>query len=365
MRRFPTLAAEERLRSLGGEPVPLHATPAPPLPPHVVEAVAAALGQPMRAPPPRGLGALREALADELRRATGRTTDPEREILVTHGAMHALWIVFSTLLEPEDEVIVPTPCFFFEGPIRARGGKPTFVPAPDRGRRWDPDAIERAIGPRTRAILLCNPENPTGYVPSREDVRAVCEVAGRHGLLVVTDEAYEAAIWEGATLSSAAAVEDGALIVRSLGKSLAMPHLRLGLVAGPAGLVERCAVAFEWECLRVGVAPQVAALAALRGPRDWLAQVHAGLARDRAVALEVVGGVPGLEVVPPAACPFLFLAAADGRASLADELAATGLPVVDGAAFHAPGRARLPFGGALASRGALERALAAWAEGRR
>jgi aspartate/methionine/tyrosine aminotransferase len=364
VRRFPTHAAEERLCSFGGEPVPLHATPAPALPPHVVDAVADALGRPMQAPPPRGLRELRVALAAELFRTTGREADPDTEVLVTHGAMHALWIAFRALVDPGDEVVVPAPCFFFEAPIRAAGGEPVFVAA-RASRGWDADAIEQAVGPRTRALLLCNPENPTGYVPARAELDAVCDVARRHGLLIVTDEAYEAAIWGDATLSSAYAAAERALVVRSLGKSLAMPHLRLGLVAGPADLVERCAVAFEWECLRVGVASQEAALAALRGPRDWLERVHAGLARDRAVALEVVAGVSELEVAPPAGGPFLFLSATDRRESLADELAAVGLPVVDGAEFRAPGWARLPFGGALTCRTAFERALAAWSEGQR
>jgi aspartate/methionine/tyrosine aminotransferase len=362
VKRFPTHAAEERLRSLGIEPVPLHGTPAPALPPHVVDAVATALGRPAAAPPPRGQAALREALAAELARTTGRATDPEREILVTHGAMQALGVVFRSLLEPGDEVVVQTPCFFFEAPIRAAGGSPTFVFARKGGWTWDADAIERALGPRTRALVLCNPENPTGHLLSREEIAAVVNVADRHGLLVVTDEAYEAAIWGDGVLSSAYPASERALVVRSLGKSLAMPHLRLGLVAGSADLVERCAVSFEWDCLRVGVASQAAALAALTGPREWLAQVRERLARDRAVALELVARTPGLEVVAPAGGPFLFLTALDRRPTLADELVRVGLPAVDGAEFRAPGYARLPFGGAHEARDALERALAAWAE---
>ncbi|HEX4746029.1 MAG TPA: pyridoxal phosphate-dependent aminotransferase [Gaiellaceae bacterium] len=360
--RFPTYAAEEALRGRDVEPVPLHGTPAPALPPHVVDAIARALSTPIRTPPARGLDALREALAAELGESTGRVVDPGTELLVTNGAMQALGVVFRSVLEPGDEVVVPTPCFFFETPIRRGGGAPAYVASSAAaGWRWDADAIEAAVDPRTRALLLCNPENPTGHVPSRTEVAAVVDVAARHGLLVVTDEAYEASLWEGATLASAFGVAERALVVRSLGKSLSMPHLRLGLVAGPADLVERCALTLEWDCLRVGVASQAAALAALTGPRDWLREVHASLAADRTAALELAVRTR-LGLVGPRGGPFLFLEA-DGHPELASELSAVGLPVVDGAHFQTPGRARLPFGGAAACRSALASAFAAWEAG--
>ena len=359
MSRFPTYAAEEALRARGVEAVPLHGTPAPALPSHVVDAVAGALSAPMRTPPARGLDALREALAAELQTTTGRAVEPGSELLVTNGALQALGVVFRSLLSPGDGVVVPAPCFFFETPIRRGGGTPVLVPSTQRdGWGWDAEAIEAAVGPKTRVLLLCNPENPTGLVPSPEDVAAVVDVAERHRLLVVTDEAYEASLWDGAALASAFGLVEHAIVVRSLGKSLSLPQLRLGLLAGPAELVARCAETLEWDCLRVGLASQTAALAALTGPRDWLAATHSSLAADRATALELVSRTR-LEVVAPRGGPFLLLGA-EGHPDLAAELVSVGLPVVDGAHFNAPGHARLPFGGAEACRPALESALAAW-----
>ena len=265
--------------------MPLHGSPSPALPPHVVEAVAAVLGRPMAAPPSRGLATLREAYAPELERSTGRTVDPESELLVTNGAMHALGICMRALLRAGDEVVVPAPCFFFDGPIRAAGGVPVYVHGSEAdGWRWDAEAVERAIGARTTMVLLCNPGNPTGYVPAREDVAAVVACAAERGLLVVADEAYEAALWGDARLTSAFGLADDVVVIRSLGKSLSMPQLRLGIVSGPVDRIGACADTLEWDCLRVGVAAQEAALAALRGPRDWLDAVHAGLVADRAAA---------------------------------------------------------------------------------
>lgn len=361
--RFPTFAAEERLQesqARGIERVPLHGTPAPALPAHVVDAVTAALSRPMSTPPARGLTALREAVAADLARTTGRAVDPEAEMLVTNGAMQALGVCFRSLLQPGDEVVVPAPCFFFEGPIRAAGGVPIYVhgSAADAWR-WDVAAVEDAIGTRTKALLLCNPGNPTGAVPPRQDVAAVVSLADLHGLLVVTDEAYERSLWEGATLASAFELGENVIVIRSLGKSLSLPQLRIGFLAGPAAHVEACARTLEWDCLRVGLPAQEAALAALTGPQGWLEDVHRAMAGDRAIAIAAVQATPGLRAATPAAAPFLFVGPGP-RPELARELAGVGIPVVDGVHFQAPGFARLPFGGAAAARPALDGALQAW-----
>ena len=364
--RFPTHEAEERLRAVrdsGVETVPLHGTPAPPLPGHVVEAVARTLGASSPAPHPRGLPTLREALAALVAR-DGRAVDAVSELVVTNGAMHALALCFRSLLQPGDEVVAPSPCYFFGGPIRAAGGVPRYVPStPDTGWAWEPEAIERAIGRRTRALLVCNPGNPTGAVPTPGEVEAVVGVAVDHGLVVVSDEAYEASVWGDARLASAFPLAERALLIRSLGKSLSLPHLRLGLVAGPSDLLDRVAVALEWDVLRVGLAPQAAALAVLDGPRDWLDETRATLAADRDAALAAVAAVGGLDVVPPRGAPFLFVSSGSDR--VADKLIDAGIPAVDGRHFQAPGWARVPFGGAAAARVALDEALAGWARAHR
>jgi aspartate/methionine/tyrosine aminotransferase len=363
-RRFPTYEAEERRRGAlasGIEPVPLHGTGAPALPDHVVDAVAAVLARRMQTPPVNGLGSLRRALAVELERTTTRSIDPESQILVTNGAMQALGVCFRSLLEPGDEVVVPAPTFFFGGPIRSAGGVPVYVRSSEEdGWRWDAGAIEQAIGGRTAALLLCNPGNPTGYAPSPADMAAVVSVAERHGLVIVTDEAYEASLWDGAPFTSALGLGEDVIVIRSLGKSLAMPQLRLGLLAGPAERVARCTRTLEWDCLRVNVASQEAARAALEGPRGWLERIHAATEADRAVAIAAVAETPGLTAAAPHAAPFLFVGS-PGE-GLAAQLEAVGLPVVDGAAFEGPGYARLPFGGAAEAREPLRRALDRWAQ---
>lgn len=344
----PSIAAERALSSK--DMLPLRGTIAAPLPPHVREAVAAALDEHAVTPPSRGHVALREAIA----RSLPAPSDPERGILVTNGAMHALSLTFRAVLEPGEEVVVPIPCYFFRGLIERAGG--IFVPAPrseQDGWRWDPDAIVRAVTPRSRILVLTNPNNPTGYLPTRTELDELLAVASRHGLTVVTDEAYERCIHEGELASAWGA--PNVILIRSLGKSLAMPAWRLGFVAAEPPVVDACLRELEWDVIRVGHVAQRAATAALEGPQDWLDDVAARYHEDRDAAHAVIADDAILSAPLPAATPFLFL---DLGGLHIENLLAAGVGVVDGAAFGAPGYARLPFAGAADLADELHRHLA-------
>lgn len=346
----PSIALERRLA--GADLLPLRGTVSAPLPEHVREAVLAALDEHAATPPSRGHVGLREEIARSL------GVDPGRELLVTNGAMHALGIVFRALLEPGDEVIVPTPAYFFGGLIERAGGRAVEVPSHEEDRwRWDADAIEGAVTARTRALVLCNPNNPTGFLPTRAELTVLLALAERHGLTIVTDEAYERCVFEG-TLASAfdsPSRSEHVVLVRSLGKSLAMPSWRIGFLAGPEALVDRCLRALEWDVLRVGHVVQSAAAAALAGPQDWLDDLVTGYRRDRDAAYAAVSDDPLLSATLPPSTPFLFVNL--GPLSV-ENLLAAGVAVVDGSAFGAPGYARLPFGGAAELEAELRQRLA-------
>ena len=333
MRRdeMPSIAAERRAAGL--DLLPLKGSIGAPLPPHVREAVTAALDEHAVTPPSRGHRSFLEAIA----RSLPAPADPERQLLVTNGAMHALSLLFRALLQPGDEVLVPTPCYFFGGLIERAGG--VFVPVPSA--TWDPDAIEAAVTPRSRVLVLTNPNNPTGYLPTRGEVDAMLELAARRGLRVVTDEAYERCIHEGELASAWGA--PNVVLVRSLGKSLAMPAWRIGFLAGAPELVDACLRELEWDVIRVSHVAQRAAEAALDGPQDWLDDLAAQYRADRDAAQALIADNPLLSAPLPAATPFLWL---DLGGLKAENLLAAGIGIVDGAAFGAPGHARLPFAGA-------------------
>ena len=332
---MPSIALERR--RAGTDVLPLKGSAAAPLPEHVREAVLAALDEHAITPPSRGHIALREAIA----RSLPAPADPLRGILVTNGAMHALSLTFRALLEPGDEVIVPTPCYFFAGLIERAGG--VFVPVPTNAQdcwRWDPEAIEAAVTLGSRLLVLTNPNNPTGYLPTRAEMDELLAVASRHGLLVIADEAYERCIHEGELASVWGA--PNVILIRSLGKSLAMPAWRIGFVAAERAVVDACLRELEWDVIRVSHVAQRAATAALDGPQDWLDEVAQRYRQDRDAAYEMVVEHPILSARLPEATPFLWLKL--GELS-SEKLLEQGLPVVDGAAFGLPGYARLPFGG--------------------
>jgi aspartate/methionine/tyrosine aminotransferase len=331
---MPSIALERRLA--GTDVLPLKGSMAAPLPEHVREAVLAALDEHSVTPPSRGQVALREAIA----RSLPAPADPERGILVTNGAMHALSLVFRALLEPGDEVLVPIPCYFFGGLIERAGG--VFVPVPS----WDPQAIGRAVTPSSRILVLTNPNNPDGHLPSRAEMDELLALADRHGLTVITDEAYERCIHEGELASAWGA--PNVILIRSLGKSLAMPAWRIGFVAAESSVIDACLDELEWDVIRVSHVAQRAATAALEGPQDWLAEVAAGYRRDRDAAHAAIVEHPTLGAALPVAGPFLWLELG-GLSS--EDVIAEGFPVVDGAAFGTPGYARLPFGGFAEHRG--------------
>ena len=331
---MPSIAVERRLAST--DVLPLKGSMAAPLPQHVREAVVAALDEHTVTPPSRGHLALREAIA----RSLPAPADPEGGILVTNGAMHALSLVFRALLELGDEVIVPVPCYFFAGLIERAGG--VFVPVPS----WDPSAIDAAVTPKSRILVLTNPNNPDGHLPSRTEIAELLALASRHNLTVITDEAYERCIHEGELASAWGA--PNVILIRSIGKSLAMPAWRIGFVAGEPSVIDACLRELEWDVIRVSHVAQRAATAALEGPQDWLDEIADAYRRDRDAAHAAIAEHPRLSAALPVAGPFLWLEL--GGLSSGD-LIAEGLPVVDGAAFGTPGYARLPFGGFAAHRG--------------
>ena len=365
---FPTYEAEralEEARAAGIEPVPLAGTPSPAAPgPRRRGRRGGAAAPDGRAAAARSRRRCARRSPAELERSTGRARRPG-DGDPRHERRHA-----------RARDLLPLPArpgrrgrragslLLLRGPDprRRRDARSTSTAAAADGWRWDAEALERAIGPRTSALLLCNPGNPTGHVPVARR-RSPPPSRSRSGTasLVVTDEAYEAALWDG---------RDAHLGLRPRGRRRRDPQPRQEPVDAAAAArtrfrpgarrVAACARTLEWDCLRVNLAAQEAALAALEGPRDWLDAVHAGARRRpcrrprrRRRDARALGRRPRRRAVPLRPCRL-------GRARRR-RLARAGLPVVDGVHFQAPGYARLPFGGAAQAEEALAEALARWA----
>src|SRR5262245_58309386 len=204
-----------------------------PAPPAAVEAARAALAAgATRYTDSRGLPGLRAAIAADKTRRTGVAVDPE-QVLVTSGTSPALLLVFSLLLEPGDEVVVPAPHYAcYPNFVRFCGGAPVAVPCdPASGWTVDPDAVRRALTPRTRAIVVGSPANPTGAVQPREVLAALAGC----GVPLVSDEVYDGLVYDGAHATSALEVARDAdvFVLDGFSKRYAMTGFRLGYALAP------------------------------------------------------------------------------------------------------------------------------------
>lgn len=214
-----------------------------------------------------GLPRLRESIAETLRR-DGMAYDADGEILVTAGSIEAIAASLLALVEPGDEVLVVSPTYASYIPaIRLAGAVPRFVPlAEDANFDLDPEAIEDAVGRRTRALILCNPNNPTGTVFSAEQTRRMLRIAEREDLIVIADEVYKDFLYGEARIRSAATevwARHRLLRVCSFSKAYAMTGWRVGFVHGPSPLISEVLKVHDALATCAPVVSQHAALAAL------------------------------------------------------------------------------------------------------
>ncbi|MFJ4724398.1 pyridoxal phosphate-dependent aminotransferase [Streptomyces luteogriseus] len=248
--------------------------------------------------PPSGVPALRRRFADA---ATARRGTPvgEDQILVTGGATHAITVALHAILTPRDDVLVLSPQWLFAtGLVRAAGGTPREVPvflelSEDPGHDFI-STVEAAVGPRTRAIYFNNPNNPTGYRLDEQQLTALVDVARRHDLWLIADNAYENYDYTPDGFLETAAVEGAAertFSVHSCSKTYAMPGSRVGHLIHPPGLGE---ILTKWSLhtlYSVSTAAQFAAFEALATPQEELAA-------RRALAAEAWQRVDALLEVP-------------------------------------------------------------------
>ncbi len=276
-------------------------------PQHVVAAAAAAARAP-ESVPSLGLEALRASLAHELGSAVGARVDVD-QIAVTNGAMGALSVLWSALLEPGDEVLVPAPNYYVEGSIILAGGRFRPVQAVESDRT-DWEHIEHSITTATKVLFLTNPNNPVGKVLTRQDLSVLATMAEAHpSLWIIVDESYEAVQHDGREHIAAwldPVLRDRSIIVRSFSKSFAVTWLRLGWLAGPVAVVRNVAKVIQWQQLYGSFLNQRVALAVLEGDRSWLGAAMQGFSHGRNLLYEQIVAIPGCIVRLPEAGPFLF-----------------------------------------------------------
>jgi aspartate aminotransferase len=347
-------------------------------PPAVLEAASRAMQAGLtHYGPSSGDPGLREAIAAKLLRDEGVAYDPGTEILATHGGIHAYYTALQAILNPGDEVLIPDPSWATHANMVVMlRGKVIRVPAPAEHGFIPPLAAwEQALTPKTRALVLNYPSNPTGAYPTREYLQALQAFAQVHDLWIVSDEVY-GSLYFGERPTSAAAVEgakERTLLVNSLSKSYAMTGWRVGYLAAPAPVIANALKASQNSITCLAPFVQKAAAFALRDPavQEATAQMRSAYARRRGLVLRIARelGSTKVLVAPPQGAFYFFLDLRPLRRSSVEicerllEEAKVGL--VPGSAFGAQGEGfvRMTIAASDEDVATGFRKIIAWAEG--
>ncbi|GAB5097718.1 pyridoxal phosphate-dependent aminotransferase [Caballeronia sp. HLA56] len=257
----------------------------------------------------RGQPALRRALAEKLR-SRNELDVTENDILVTNGLTHASFAAFFALIDQGDEVILLAPYYPQHiGKIEMAGGKPVIVDLDRTNFSIDAAAIERAITPRTRAIVIVNPANPTGRVYSREELSALAEIAIRHDLAVLSDEVYEEIVYDGAkhiSIGSLPGMKERTLSMFAFTKSHAMDGWRVGFMTAPDDVMPALLKITANDVTHVNTFIQAGALAAVSGDRAMLEHLVSEDAQKRAIVVESLNAMPHVKCASPEGTIYAF-----------------------------------------------------------
>lgn len=259
-----------------------------------------------------GLLELRQSIANYYERTEGFTYNPQDEIIVTVGAMEGLYLSLLSLLNPGDEVIILAPYYVnYVQMVSLCHGVPVVVDNPDVGElRFRVEDVEAAITPRTKAIIINTPSNPSGRIISQSTIKALAYLAKKHDLVVISDEVYKCLMYDGATFRSIVAIDgmrERTVLVNSLSKEFCMTGWRVGYVLAPQELITTMTKLQENICACAPLPSQYAAIEALSGRENYSANMVSTFTKRRNVLVEGIQGISGLQCTPPEATFYLMV----------------------------------------------------------
>jgi len=281
-------------------------------PEHIKEAAVKALKEGFtKYTPVPGIDELRQAVADQLARDYGLEYAKE-EIIVSCGAKHSLYNIATVLLEPGDEVIIPSPYWVtYPAQVYIAEATPVIVETLEENDfKLTPEQLEEAITPRTKALILNYPSNPTGASYTKEELEKLAEVALKHDIWVISDEIYDKIIYDGfqhvpfATLSPE--VKENTLLVNGVSKTYSMTGWRIGWVAGNKDVVAAMNKLQSQSTSNPTSMAQSAALAALRGPQDCVAEMVKAFQERRDYIVQRFNSMEGVSCFNPSGAFYVF-----------------------------------------------------------
>jgi len=272
----------------------------------------AALRGETKYPPQDGTRALKEAIQRKFKRDNGLDFAYD-EISVSNGGKQCIFNALAATVDPGDEVVIPVPSWnAYTLMTRFLGGEPILVPCPqNNGFKPRPEDIDAAITPRTKFLVLNNPNNPTGASCSRDELRALADVMAKHEhVWILSDDMYEHLVYDGfhhATIAEVAPeLRERTVTVSGVSKTYAMTGWRIGFAGGPKPLI-RAMVNMQGQVTAgVSTVGQAAAAAALDGPQEGVADMVAAYQRRRDMAVEMINACPGMVCHKPEGAFYLF-----------------------------------------------------------
>ncbi len=286
----------------------------------------------------KGIEELRAAICDKFKRDNNFSVSPE-EIIVTSGASEALHIALLAVVERGDEVLIPNPGFVSFAPLtKLAEAKPVGVPLSEsEGFTMPSEAVKEKITPKTKAMIINSPANPTGAVESEENIKALVDIAHDHRITIISDEVYEHLIYDGLKHISPARFSDaGVITVNAVSKTYAMTGFRLGYLAAREEYVEQMLKIHQYIQACASSISQHAALAAISGPQDGVAEMRSEFKRRRDFAVDALHDMEMTFNTPKGAF-YIFPRVGDEQ-EFVDTLKQRGVIVTPGSAFGTMGK---------------------------
>src|SRR5574341_100168 len=261
--------------------------------------------------PVRGTDALKTAIVTKLRRDNGLEYE-KREVLASCGGKHALFVAFQSLFGPDDEVIVPAPYWVsYPDMLVLAGAQPCIVRTrAENDFKLTVEELEPAITPRTKAIIINSPSNPTGAAYSEEELRPLVEVIARRNITIISDDVYEMMVYGhfrlGRVLRIRPDLRERTLVINSVSKTYAMTGWRIGYTAGPAHVIKAMSTLQGQMTSNPSSIAQAAAAQALGGPQETVALMIREFERRGMFVLDRLATIPGIRCPKPQGAFYVF-----------------------------------------------------------
>jgi aminotransferase len=292
-----------------------------------------------------GIYELREAISDQLEEKYQVKYDPADEVVVTVGVSEALYLALTAVINQGEEIVIPTPCFVsYQAEVILAGGVPVEVPGSMENMfQPEPELIKAAITPKTKAIFIGFPNNPTGAVASRENLLAIAKIAEEHDLVVISDEIYDTLVYgvEHVCFASLPGMKERTITLGGFSKSYAMTGWRVGYAAAPREILTGLVRVHQYTVMSAPSVSQFAALAAINLGADHAEEMRQKYDRRRQLIVKGLNDI-GLETFLPQgafyAFPQITCTGKDDEAFARNLLEEEKVAVVPGSAFGAGGK---------------------------